>query len=129
MRMSDWSSDVCSSDLIHDLRLEHGSRTAQIDHLLINRWMDVYVLETKHFHAGIKITEDGEFLRWNNYQKTYEGMASPLEQNERHIQVLKDVRADRKSVGKGKSVSVRVDIGGHRRIKKKTTINITRNVY
>src|SRR3546814_20072530 len=55
--------------------------------------MDVYVLETKHFHAGIKITEDGEFLRWNNYQKTYEGMASPLEQNERHIQVLKDVMA------------------------------------
>src|SRR3546814_7533320 len=30
---------------------------------------------------------------WNNYQKTYEGMASPLEQNERHIQVLKDVMA------------------------------------
>src|SRR3546814_12863006 len=59
--------------VIHDLRLEHGGRTAQIDHLLINRWMDVYVLETKHFHAGIKITEDGEFLRWNNYQKTYEG--------------------------------------------------------
>src|SRR3546814_933781 len=55
--------------------------------------MDVYVLEHKHFHAGIKITEDGEFLRWNNYQKTYEGMASPLEQNERHIQVLKDVMA------------------------------------
>src|SRR3546814_11933574 len=55
--------------------------------------MDVYVLETKHFHAGIKITEDGEFLRWNNYQKTYEGMASPLEQKERHIQVLKDVMA------------------------------------
>ncbi|WP_417474045.1 NERD domain-containing protein [Luteimonas mephitis] len=79
--------------VIHDLRLEHGNRTAQIDHLLINRWMDVYVLETKHFHAGIKITEDGEFLRWNNYQKTYEGMASPLEQNERHIQVIKDVMA------------------------------------
>lgn len=79
--------------VIHDLRLEHGSRTAQIDHLLINRWMDVYVLETKHFHAGIKITEDGEFLRWNNYKKSYEGMASPLEQNERHIQVLKDVMA------------------------------------
>lgn len=79
--------------VIHDLRLEHSSRVAQIDHLLINRWMDVYVLETKHFHAGVKITEDGEFLRWSNYRKTYEGMASPLEQNERHIQVLKDVMA------------------------------------
>lgn len=77
--------------VLHDLRLEHGGRVAQIDHLLINRWMDMYVLETKHFHAGVKITEDGEFLRWNAYRKTYEGMASPLEQNDRHIAVLRDV--------------------------------------
>ena len=80
--------------VIHDLRLEHGGRVAQIDHLLINRWMDVYVLETKQFHAGLKITDDGEFLRWNDFRRTFEGMASPLEQNERHIQVLKDVMAD-----------------------------------
>lgn len=80
--------------VIHDLRLEHGGRVAQIDHLLINRWMDVYVLETKHFHAGIKITEEGEFLRWNNFRRTYEGMASPLEQNERHIKVLREVMAE-----------------------------------
>lgn len=79
--------------VIHDLRLEHGGRVAQIDHLLINRWMDVYVLETKQFHAGLKITDDGEFLRWNNFRRTFEGMASPIEQNERHIQVLKDVMA------------------------------------
>lgn len=77
--------------VIHDLRLEHEGRVAQIDHLLINRWMDVYVLETKQFHAGLKITEIGEFLRWNNYRRTFEWMASPLEQNERHIQVLKGV--------------------------------------
>lgn len=76
--------------VIHDLRLEHGSRVAQIDHLLINRWMDLYVLETKAF-SGVKITEEGEYLRWNAYRKTYEGMASPVEQNERHVQVLRDV--------------------------------------
>jgi len=76
--------------VIHDLRLEHSGRVAQIDHLLINRRLEIYVLETKHFHAGIKITGDGEFLRWNAYRKTYEGMASPLEQNERHIAVLRD---------------------------------------
>jgi hypothetical protein len=76
--------------VIHDLRLEFGGRVAQIDHLLINRWMDVYVLETKHFHAGLKITEEGEFLRWNDFRKSYEGMPSPLEQNERHIAVLRD---------------------------------------
>lgn len=77
--------------VIHDLRLEHGGRVAQIDHLLINRWMDLYVLETKHFHAGLKITEQGEFLRYDRYQRTFVGMASPLQQNERHIAVLRDV--------------------------------------
>lgn len=77
--------------VLHDLRLEHGNRTAQIDHLLINRWMEFFVLETKHFSSGIKITDDGEFLRWNDFKKNYEGMASPLQQNERHIAVLSDV--------------------------------------
>lgn len=77
--------------VIHDLRLEHNGRVAQIDHLIFNRWLDCYVLESKHFHAGIKITEEGEFLRWNDFKRTYEGMESPLEQNERHIAVLKDV--------------------------------------
>lgn len=76
---------------IHDLRLEHGQRVAQIDHLLINRWLQVYVLETKGFHDGVKINEEGEFLRWNNFTKRYEGMPSPLAQNDRHINVLKDV--------------------------------------
>lgn len=77
--------------VIHDLRLEHGQRVAQIDHLLINRWLQVYVLETKGFHDGVKINDEGEFLRWNNFTKRYEGMPSPLAQNDRHINVLKDV--------------------------------------
>ena len=61
---------------IHDLRLEVNGRVAQIDHLLVNRTMTFYVFETKHFHAGIKIGEDGQFLKWNNYRKTFEGMPS-----------------------------------------------------
>ena len=77
--------------VIHDLRLEHGQRVAQIDHVLINRWLQVYVLETKGFHDGVKINEEGEFLRWNNFAKRYEGMPSPLAQNDRHINVLRDV--------------------------------------
>lgn len=79
--------------VIHDLRLEHGGRVAQIDHLLLNRFSEIYVLETKHFNSGVKITEDGEFLRWDDFRKRYEGMESPLLQNERHIAVLKDVCA------------------------------------
>src|SRR5437762_7135786 len=78
------------SAVIHDLRLEIGGRVAQIDHVLLHRTLNVFVLETKHLHAGIKITEDGEFLRWNDFRRTYEGMASPFAQNERHIAVLRD---------------------------------------
>jgi len=76
--------------VIHDLRLDVGGRVAQIDHLLLHRSLTAFVLETKSFHAGVKITDDGEFLRWNDYKKTYEGMASPVAQNERHVGVLKD---------------------------------------
>lgn len=80
--------DSRNTAVIHDLRLEVDGRVAQIDHLLIHRTMQIFVLETKSFHAGIKITDDGEFLRWNDYKKTYEGMASPIAQNERHVIVL-----------------------------------------
>lgn len=76
--------------VIHDLRLVIDERVAQIDHILIHRSLNIFVLETKNFHAGIKITDNGEFLRWNSYKKTFEGMPSPLAQNERHIAVLED---------------------------------------
>jgi hypothetical protein len=76
--------------IIHELRLKVNDRVAQIDHLLLHRTLNVFVLETKHFTAGVKSTEEGEFLRWNPSAKTYEGMPSPLAQNERHIAVLKD---------------------------------------
>jgi hypothetical protein len=75
--------------IIHDLRIEHGGFTAQIDHLLINRFLEIYVLESKNFHFGIKITPEGEFLFGNG--KTYEAIESPLEQNRRHIQLLENV--------------------------------------
>lgn len=80
--------------VLHDLRLESRGRVAQIDHLLINRMLHCFVLESKRFHSGIRITEEGEFLKLNNYEKTFEGMASPLQQNQRHIDVLKDVFAE-----------------------------------
>lgn len=74
--------------VIHDLRLEMGGRVAQIDHLVIHRTHKFYVLETKSFAHGLKITDEGEFLRWNDWKKTYEGMPSPIEQNRRHAEVL-----------------------------------------
>jgi hypothetical protein len=71
--------------LIHDLRIKHGGLVAQIDHLLINRFLDIHVLETKNF-SGIKITENGEFLYY--YLNSFQDIESPIEQNKRHIELL-----------------------------------------
>lgn len=72
--------------VIHDLRIEHQDRAAQIDHLLINRMLEIYVVETKNFNANLEINEAGEFTAW--YNKTPRGIPSPLAQNEKHIAVL-----------------------------------------
>lgn len=93
--------DSTRTAVVHDLRLVlDDGRVAQIDHLLIHRTRRIYILETKHFAHGVKITEQGEFLRWNDWKKTYEGMPSPLAQNERHALVLRRVL---ESLGLGES--------------------------
>lgn len=74
---------------IHDLRLECEGRVAQIDHLLINRVLEVYVCESKRFADGVAINEQGEFTAFRN-GRAY-GVPSPLEQNRRHIAVLESV--------------------------------------
>lgn len=79
--------------VIHDLRLECNGRVAQIDHLLINRFLCFYVLETKHFNADLQINEQGEFTAW--YHKKPYGIASPLEQNDKHILVLRTAVLER----------------------------------
>jgi len=80
------SRDSRNTAIIHDLRIEHRGFVAQIDHLLINRLLDVYVLESKNYYYGVKITPEGEFLVWNG--KTYIAIESPIEQNKRHIDLL-----------------------------------------
>lgn len=74
--------------VLHDLRFEINGRVAQIDHLLMNRSLDVYVLETKTFGSGVSINDMGEFSTTFNGREV--GIPSPIEQNARHISVLKD---------------------------------------
>jgi len=73
--------------VIHDLRIEHGGLVAQVDHLLINRFLEIWVCESKHFSEGIGINEHGEFAAFFG-GKPY-GVPSPLEQNAKHILILK----------------------------------------
>lgn len=72
--------------IIHDLRIEDGNRSAQIDHLLINRFLDIWVCESKRFSEGIAINEHGEFEMF--YGGNPSGISSPIEQNKKHIAVL-----------------------------------------
>lgn len=80
--------------VLHDLRIEHKGRVAQIDHLLINRTLRFYVLESKSFTTRLKITEHGEFERYISDDDTWEAIESPLAQNQRHIDVLNDLIED-----------------------------------
>ena len=73
--------------VIHDLRIEIGGLVAQVDHLLLNRFMEIWVCESKHFSEGIAINEHGEFAAFFG-SKPY-GVPSPIEQNAKHILILR----------------------------------------
>jgi hypothetical protein len=62
---------------IHDLRIEVGGLSAQIDHLIINRLAEVWVCESKAFAEGVSVNEHGEWSRWWNGRQT--GIPSPVE--------------------------------------------------
>lgn len=79
--------------LIHDLRIEHRGSVAQIDHLLINRFLEIQVFESKNYFYGIRIKDNGEFESYSG--KGYQGIESPIEQNKRHIELLQQAINDR----------------------------------
>src|SRR3546814_12643653 len=80
MRISDWSSDVCSSDLVHS-----------------NRW-------ARKASRGMRSSDEAL-------------LSNRLRRSSRSSR-------DRKSVVKGKSVSVRVDLGGGRIINKSIVLDL-----
>src|SRR3546814_12524313 len=92
MRISDWSSDVCSSDLIEPPDQPHQQRI--VGHLPC----------APHPRAGGRV----------------EAEAPGVDAVGDHHQPVGGI--DRKSVVKGQSVSVSVDLGGRRILQKKTTI-------
>ena len=74
---------------IHDLRLEHEGRVAQIDHLIINRVLQIWVCESKHYSDSVEINSQGEWTR--TYRGQRYGVDSPIEQNGKHVDVLDKV--------------------------------------
>jgi len=79
-------SDVVT---IHGLRIECEGRTAAIDHLIMNRRLQIWLCESKSVSEAVHITEDGEW--WRSFRGERQEMPSPIEQNHHHVEVLEDV--------------------------------------
>ena len=77
--------------LIHDLRLEYKGKTAQIDHLLLNK-IGIIILESKSLKGEVTIREDGGLdCKYNNKTSAY---PNPLEQAKRQASLLEDLLKD-----------------------------------
>src|SRR3546814_13910997 len=113
MRISDWSSDVCSSDLAGQAglqRLHDPPPLAVAAHVVPLRYrMAANVSALQEDRAGAGLV----------------GFVLAHRDHLRRARALGGGR-DRKSVGYGKSVSVRVDLGGRRIMNKKIRV-ITNN--
>ena len=73
--------------VIHDLRIEVDGQVAQIDHLVINRFLSAFLCETKNFAEGLSCNTHGEWVGFRNNRPF--GIASPLHQGARHCDILR----------------------------------------
>ena len=72
--------------VIHDLRFVVDGEVTQIDHLILNRTSNIFLLETKNYACNLVINEHGEFTA--EYDNARFGIPSPIEQSIRHERVL-----------------------------------------
>jgi len=93
-----------NSAVIHDLRIEHDGRVAQIDHLIMHRNLTFHVLESKGFGTEVRISESGEWETKTRYG--WKGILSPVEQNRRHIEVLQSFIRDHQLAPKRLGISL-----------------------
>lgn len=94
--------------IIHDLSIENNGDAAQFDHVLINRRFNFFVIESKNFPYGLKITADGEFLV--NDGSRFQNIESPIEQNQKQIEVLKNVLKENKLMPKRLGIQIKPKI-------------------
>src|SRR3546814_19539060 len=100
MRISDWSSDVCSSDLLADPPLRRSRRPPCARRQLQTRSAGQTEGPARAYRAG-------------------RGRCQGSVAHRRDDQRARTPREARKSVEWGKGVSVRVELGGRRSIKTK----------
>lgn len=79
--------DSQNNFVVHDLRISVDGDVAQIDHLVINRTLTFYLLETKCFNGNVQINDRGEFTVSYAGDRAF-GVESPFEQSRRHERIL-----------------------------------------
>src|SRR3546814_17524080 len=111
MRISDWSSDVCSSDLEREMAAYCVLRG--IDYIVEECPMAIgnKHLGYKEALNAIEATSPG-----SKFDFYFGFLARASEQFRPKVEAE---QGDRKSVVEGKGVSIRVDLGGRRSLKKK----------
>src|SRR3546814_11746782 len=113
MRISDWSSDVCSSDLL----TRTISRSLSSEEQVTNK-SDLKLEDTRR-------NLDFRVWKTSTVSLAEQTLSQRLRTKRSSGSPRKKPHGDRKSVVKGKSVSVRVDLGGRSIIKKKKKENKT----
>src|SRR3546814_16638950 len=117
MRISDWSSDVCSSDLV----TEQSARMLEVARASALAIQEGPV----DGHQSRIICYRGEHRRSEPGQSPPAKRRSRSEAQAVRCNIDRPIpQIDRTSAVSGKSVSVRVDLGGRRILKKKTTRTI-----
>src|SRR3546814_16639534 len=128
MRISDWSSDVCSSDLNRGLRVSYPPRRTRESVGRCNRTFQrkkqINHCQLNHLAYACGANPRGKGMIMSTINEVAKGGSEGVP---RAIQTVLDALdtlkfgaiQDRTSVVWGKCVSVRVDLGGSRLIKKK----------
>lgn len=82
--------------ILHDIYLEEGDLSAQIDYLVVTRKI-CFIIECKNLYGDIEINSSGDFYRTTEFygRKKREGIYSPITQNQRHLELLKMIKTEK----------------------------------
>lgn len=87
--------------VLQDIYLESDCLSAQIDFLVVTSKL-IFIIECKNLFGNIEIDSKGNFIRTMEYKgkKIKEGIYSPITQNERHMNVLKQIKLEKAGIVK-----------------------------
>lgn len=97
--------------IIHDLKIESNGFATHIDHLLINKFLDILLFESRCYNDNIKITADGEFLVFDGCQ--YQSVNSPLDENKKRTEVLADLLNENKILPRRLGIPLKPQISAY----------------